>query len=157
MLFISHRGNLNGRHKVHENSPSTIQSVLDKGYDVEIDVWLQTDNLFLGHDVPEWQINPQFLKSNYARLWIHCKNDAAFFHLRQFETLNVFYHAKEDFAATSKNIIMVNPYTTTNYRRGILMMPELSQYTINEILQFDGIISDNIEFYENCFNSIGKQ
>jgi|APGre2960657423_1045063.scaffolds.fasta_scaffold12420_4 glycerophosphoryl diester phosphodiesterase len=157
MKIISHRGNINGSRPNKENSPNYINEAIESGYNVEIDVWLQKDNLFLGHDFPEWQIDPQFLKSNHARLWIHCKNDDAFFYLRRFETLNVFYHAKEDFATTSKNIIIVNPYTTTNHRRSILMMPELSQYTVDEILQFDGIISDNIKFYENCFNSIGKQ
>ena len=157
MKLISHRGNINGSQPNKENSPDYIDEAIESGYNVEIDMWLQNDNLFLGHDAPEWQIDPQFLKSNYAQLWIHCKNDAAFFYLRRFEILNIFYHAKEDFATTSKNIIMVSPYTTTNYRRGILMMPELSQYTVDEILQFDGIISDNIKYYENCFNSIGKQ
>ena len=79
MKIISHRGNINGSQPNKENSLNYINEAIESGYNVEIDMWLQNDNLFLGHDAPEWQIDPQFLKSNYAQLWIHCKNDAAFF------------------------------------------------------------------------------
>ena len=50
MVIISHRGNLDGRKPGRENKPDYIQEALDAGYDVEIDVWMINNELFLGHD-----------------------------------------------------------------------------------------------------------
>ena len=157
MKFISHRGNLNGRHKIYENSPSTIQSVINQGYGVEIDVWYKNDKLFLGHDEPQWEIDDQFLKVNYTNLLIHCKDDASLFKLSSILILELFTHADDKFTLSSKNKILIQPHTITTYRKGILIMPEMSHYTVEEILEFDGIVSDNIKFYEDCYNTIRKQ
>jgi glycerophosphoryl diester phosphodiesterase len=54
MILIAHRGNLNGKQPERENSPEYIKEALEKGYHVEVDVWLkETNNLFLGHDSPK--------------------------------------------------------------------------------------------------------
>ena len=156
MKFISHRGNTVGRHKIYENCPSTIQNVISNGYGVEIDVWYKNNKFFLGHDEPEWEISDQFFKNNYQQLLIHCKNDEALFRLNTIPILELFTHADDPFTLSSKNIILIHPHTVSNLRKGILMMPEMSHYTIDEILEFDGIVSDNIKFYENCYNSIRK-
>ena len=47
MKFISHRGNIDGPNPEWENDPSRIEDVLNKGYDVEIDVWKIGAKLFL--------------------------------------------------------------------------------------------------------------
>ena len=39
MILISHRGNINGRQPNLENLPEYIDSALELGYDVEIDIW----------------------------------------------------------------------------------------------------------------------
>ena len=39
MKIISHRGNLTGPDPKQENKPSQILKVLEKGYEVEVDVW----------------------------------------------------------------------------------------------------------------------
>ena len=64
MLLISHRGNLNGPNPEKENNPLYVTKALDLGYDVEIDVWLVQDKLYLGHDSPQYLINLDFLKNN---------------------------------------------------------------------------------------------
>ena len=38
MIFISHRGNLNGKNKKLENTPKYIIEAIKKGYHVEIDI-----------------------------------------------------------------------------------------------------------------------
>jgi hypothetical protein len=157
MKFISHRGNTNGRHKIYENSPSTINSVILMGYSVEVDIWYKDDTLFLGHDEPVWEIDDQFLKQHYTNLLIHCKDDASLFKLSSIPILELFTHSDDKFTLSSKNKILIHPHTITTYRKGILIMPELSHYTVEEILQFDGIVSDNIKFYEDCYNTIRKQ
>jgi hypothetical protein len=34
------------------------------------------------------------------------------------------------------------------------MMPEMSNYDLEEILRFEGIVSDNIKFYEDYYNTL---
>jgi len=155
MLFISHRGNLNGKNKDIENNPIYINEIIKK-YNVEIDVWKTNDGLFLGHDLPQYKIDEEFLVDNKDKFIIHCKNDDALFYLKN-NQLHIFYHTNDEFTISNKNIIMVNPNSKTIYNEGILMMPEMSNYSLKEIFLFNGIISDNILFYENYYNTVRKQ
>jgi len=155
MLFISHRGNLNGKNKDIENNPIYINEIIKK-YNVEIDIWKTEDGLFLGHDFPQYKIDDQFLKQHYENLLIHCKDDVSLFKLRSIPILELFTHVDDKFTLTSKNKILIHPNTITTCRNGILIMPEMSHYTVEEILKFDGIVSDNIKFYEDCYNTIIK-
>ena len=72
MIFISHRGNLDGQDKENENKPEQIMKVLDLGYYVEIDVWLINSDIYLGHDSPQYKIDKLFLLND--RLICHAKN-----------------------------------------------------------------------------------
>ena len=72
MFLISHRGNIDGKRPEYENKPSYIINALEKGYDVEVDVWGVAGDLFLGHDRPEHRVSVEFL-SNQG-IWSHCKN-----------------------------------------------------------------------------------
>ena len=44
MILISHRGNIDGPNPKLENSPEYIQLAMEKGFDVEVDVWYKDDN-----------------------------------------------------------------------------------------------------------------
>ena len=44
MIYISHRGNIEGKSEKNENNPEYIMKAVDKGFDVEIDVWLKIIN-----------------------------------------------------------------------------------------------------------------
>lgn len=154
MLFISHRGNLNGKNKDIENNPIYINEIIKK-YNVEIDIWKTEDGLFLGHDFPQYKIDDQFLTINRNKFIIHCKNDESLFYFRNTE-LHIFFHTNDEFTITNKNIIMVNPNSKTIYKDGILMMPEMSDFSLKEISLFQGLISDNILFYESYYNTVRK-
>ena len=78
MIHISHRGNIFGRVKESENDPIYIQQALDKGFDVEVDVWYIDNQFWLGHDKPQYQVKREFLQNR--KLWCHAKNINAFFH-----------------------------------------------------------------------------
>lgn len=91
-MFISHRGNLNGPNPDLENRPEYIIDTLSKGYDVEIDVWCLKDRYYLGHDLPQYKIQLEFLLQD--RLWLHCKNNTAFQKLLDMET-NCFFHSDD--------------------------------------------------------------
>ena len=61
MKFISHRGNVNGPNPELENKPEQILKCLDEGLDVEVDVWVFGNKLYLGHDEPLTEITLSFL------------------------------------------------------------------------------------------------
>lgn len=155
MKFISHRGNFSGRNRINENSISTIENVISNGYDVEIDLWYHSHDFYLGHDSGMNVVSECFLNEYSDKLLIHCKNDAALFRLNRSNTkFEVFTHADDVFTLSSKNRILIHPHTETNYRSGILMMPEMSNYDLEEIVRFEGIVSDNIKFYEDYYNAL---
>jgi hypothetical protein len=47
MKLISHRGNINGKIIERENSIDYVQETIDCGFDVEIDLWINKDEIFL--------------------------------------------------------------------------------------------------------------
>ena len=51
--IISHRGNLVGPDEYNENMPSYLRKALDKGFQVECDIWFENGCWFLGHDEPD--------------------------------------------------------------------------------------------------------
>ena len=95
MKLISHRGNINGPIPEIENNPSYIKKAIELGYDVEIDVRVHNDELFLGHDTPDYKINISWLFYLSDRLWIHTKNFEALNLLIDVQDLKVFYHQLE--------------------------------------------------------------
>ena len=61
MIFISHRGNLSGPNPKLENSINYINEALKK-FDVEIDLWFHQRKFYLGHDMPQYEVDINFLK-----------------------------------------------------------------------------------------------
>ena len=72
MIYIAHRGNLNGPNKQEENKLEYIIKALNEGYHVEIDVWYLEGTFFLGHDSPDYKIEEDFLKNK--KFYCHAKN-----------------------------------------------------------------------------------
>lgn len=144
MIFISHRGNINGPNKDSENNPKYINFALSKGYDVEIDVWKKNDKWFLGHDNPQHQIKYDYLINN--KFWIHAKNGDAFYEILQNKAINVFWHTTEDWILTSKGYIWTYPNKKL-YPKSICVLPELGYN--GDIKKCYGICSDFIIKYQN--------
>ena len=63
MLLISHRGNLHGEKK-EENSPFLLDKVIKMGYNIEVDVWKISNDIFLGHDQPQYRVDGNYLKND---------------------------------------------------------------------------------------------
>lgn len=105
MKIISHRGNVNGPDSNLENNPNHIEN-LSRTIDCEVDVWMIHDDLFLGHDKPEYKINESFIKN--PNLWCHAKNLKALEFLLKKEIV-CFYHNIDDFTLTSNGFIWTYP------------------------------------------------
>lgn len=148
MRLISHRGNLTGANPELENSVPYIEAALKKDFDVEIDIWMREDQLYLGHDEPQYEIDFDFLFENKNKLWIHCKNIEVFSHLAwTYNTLNFFWHQTDDYTLTSSGWIWAYPgKMVSKPSKAIAVMPE--HYGI-VISKFAGVCSDYIETYAN--------
>lgn len=110
MKLIAHRGNTAGS-TASENKPEYIAAAIDKGYDVEIDVWFEKGNLFLGHDAPKYQVDIKTIKdwANCADVYCHCKNMAAAAKICIAHRLFPFAHSDDDFIILSNGYLWVHP------------------------------------------------
>lgn len=141
MKLIAHRGNTNGPNPERENNPEYVLEALNKGYDVEIDLWWTKDEWQLGHDEPQYKISDIFL--DHVGLWIHCKNYAAFQKLIP-TYRNFFYHTNEDYVLTSHKYIWAYPGKTGD-KYTICVMPEWDDTPTDG---FAGVCSDFVENYK---------
>ena len=138
MIYIAHRGNLEGPNPDKENHPDYIKKALTIGYNVEVDVWHKDGKWILGHDEPQYEIEKEFFYNN--SLWCHAKNLDA---LHQLAMLGVhyFWHQADDIALTSRGYFWTfpgKPLTT----KSIAVMPETAKGINFEICA--GICTDYI-------------
>jgi hypothetical protein len=146
MHFISHRGNINQKQKELENQPLYINNALNKGFEVEIDVWLVDKKFFLGHDYPDYLVDFNFLLTK--GLWLHTKNIDALDVLAS-QKVNCFFHKSDDVVLTSKGYLWTFPGKDLK-KNSICVLPEISD-NIN-LFNCAGICSDFIEKYQNEYN-----
>jgi|10_taG_2_1085330.scaffolds.fasta_scaffold00718_19 hypothetical protein len=143
MFYIAHRGNIDGPEPDNENSPQYITSALEKGYEVEIDVWVVNNKIYLGHDNPRYEIKAKFL--TLPNLWCHAKNLDAISVLESLGT-HYFWHQEDDITLTSQNYVWTYPGTAL-LPASICVMPERANYSSKELSVCGGICSDYIEKY----------
>lgn len=145
MILISHRGNITGKVESYENDPQYIDVAISKGYDVEVDIWYVNGEFFLGHDIPQYKINIDWIDSRSHKLWIHCKNIEvlSFFNEQEYD-INYFWHQSDVATLTSKKYIWVYPGKQP-IKNSISVMPELYNDDISKCL---GICSDYIQNYK---------
>jgi len=148
MIFISHRGNINGIIKERENTVSYINEALSTGFNVEVDIWYKNKSFYLGHDNPKTKISAKFLKNK--RIWCHAKNFEAI-EMSKLNNLHFFWHQNDDYTLTSKGIIWTYPGKKL-LKNSINLMPENQNSKINFKKKYFGICSDYIEYYRNIYN-----
>ncbi len=142
MKIISHRANLNGPDIDTENSINSIDLAINLGFDVEVDVWLKDNSLYLGHDNPQYHISIRWLLQRHDKLWIHCKNMESLYLLLEYKNLNVFGHSNDDYVLTSKHNIFCKPGMKIN-KRSIIVMPELTPiYSSDSFNNCYGVLTD---------------
>ena len=128
MKIIAHRGNISGRDPENENRPSYILDAIWLGYEVEVDVWWQQGQWFLGHDSPEYSISSSFLENK--KLWCHAKNFLAFKKMLKNKNIHCFWHQTDDYALTSKGYIWTYPGKTIDMN-SVIVKPEENNFIIN--------------------------
>lgn len=134
--LISHRGNIESINPYLENTQSYIQSAIDLGYDVEIDVRRIDCDLFLGHDTPDQRAPLDWLLERKNNLWIHAKNFQALSYLINCD-LRVFYHQKENHTIINNcNLIWSHELSEADKNS---IIPLLS---VNDLMNFNFITTD---------------
>lgn len=148
MLLISHRGNLEGAKPQLENSPDYIDAALHKGFDVEIDIWVNGTNILLGHDEGTYPIALEWIISRRKSLWIHCKNVAAISFFSELQKsnheLNFFWHETDTVTLTSLGYMWVYPGKQP-IQGSIAVMPEIENDSIDVCI---GICTDYVLQYQ---------
>ena len=142
MLYISHRGNLEGVNPKDENRPDYVINALNNNFHVEVDTWLIKDTFFLGHDNAEYPVNIEFIKNK--NLWFHAKNINAFHKLLKLKVI-CFWHQNDDVTLTSNGFIWT--YAGKELTQdSICVLPEINNI---EKVNCAGICSDYIMKYSN--------
>lgn len=105
MKLIAHRGNIFGPipNSGKENTQPHLQKALDRGFDVEVDLWVNEDwgEIRTGHDEPLHLLDESFMRGYRSRVWYHAKNFSALdFCLK--EGFNVFWQHDDSYAVTSE-------------------------------------------------------
>ena len=144
MILISHRGNTDGIVKNIENSPQYVQIALDKGFDVEIDVWYVDSTFYLGHDAPMYEVNEIYLENE--KFWCHAKNEEAFFKMLENPRIHCFWHQTDDYTITSKGYFWVYPGKEL-IDNSIVVFPEKIKGCLDTSKEIHGICSDYISMY----------
>jgi glycerophosphoryl diester phosphodiesterase len=144
MIIISHRGNLDGPNAEEENTLRAIKRALEAGFDVEIDVWMMLDELYLGHDEPLEKITLLDIELNREHLWMHAKNHDAFEYLRTIG-MRVFWHEEDDFVLTTYGDVWAYPgrCSLRNRIENIIGKPEKIDSS-----EFRGICTDYPNYYK---------
>lgn len=142
MVLISHRGNINGKTE-RENHPSYIDEAIKLGYEVEIDIRIENNQLKLGHDTSDYEIDIEWLRERKDKLWIHCKNHKAVEYLHQTD-LNWFWHNDDDITLTSKGFIWAHPKIQP-LKNSIAVLPDNYNWDLTDCY---GICSDYIQKYK---------
>lgn len=142
MIIISHRGNINGRNPNLENEPNYIQSALDLGFDVEVDVWYKNKNFFLGHDEPKYEVDQNWF--NCKNLWCHAKNKEALEEMIINDNVKCFWHEKDKMTIVNNGTLWLYP---GNYSQlGITVFLGKPKNIIPEML---GVCTDYPNLWKN--------
>lgn len=122
MIRIAHRGNTKGPNPLEENKPEYLLQAVNDGYDCEVDVWLIDNEIWLGHDRPDYKVDKEFISN--PRFWNHAKNLNALHYMLE-NKIHCFWHEGDERTLTSKGYIWTYPYKEVTEKSIICLQHEL--------------------------------
>ena len=146
MKIICHRGNTFGPDPENENKPEVIDYCIRQGHDIEIDLWVHNNDLYLGHDEPTYFVTMDYLVLMKTRLWIHCKNLQASTELSKHRGFNYFLHDKDDYTLTSQGFVWTypKPQNIFSYTQVLLDFGTKVDFEKYKLLGIHGICVDYV-------------
>ena len=147
MIYISHRGNIDGVIPERENALDYIQEAIDAGYDVEIDLRMKNEQPHLGHDYAQYPVTEEWLWQRRERLWVHVKEYAALqwiFQRPLMQPVRYFCHESDRFTLVSNGWIW--SHDLTNRMNSKCIIPLLSKESVESYnnTDFGAVCSDFI-------------
>lgn len=110
MIKIAHRGNVVGPRESDENEPLYLISAISRGFDVEVDIRMNSDGIFLGHDKPQYKIDETYIEDIKQHAWFHCKNiEALGYFVNHMPDARFFWHENDQYTLTSNGYIWTYP------------------------------------------------
>lgn len=110
MIKIAHRGNISGPNPESENEPLYLVAAIAQGFDIEVDIRMDTDGIYLGHDGPQYQVDEGYLEDIKDHAWFHCKNiEAMGYFVNAMPDARFFWHKNDDYTLTSNGYIWTYP------------------------------------------------
>ncbi len=151
MIIIAHRANIddNTQH-MQENNPEQITKCLNQGFDAEIDVWKIKDEMFLGHDKPQYKIEYNFLENK--KLWCHAKNYEALMVMVHNHKINCFWHDTDKYTVTSRGFVWVYPDVELP-DNSVAVMPEKTNYSIKDLKKCYAVCTDKPYYYKTLLGA----
>lgn len=137
MVLIAHRGNVSGRNPEKENNPLYVKSALNQGFDAEIDVWVNDEKYYLGHDEPVYSVEESFLANE--KIWCHAKNIQALSKMLTNNKIHCFWHQSDDVTLTSNGFIWTYPGKPLT-EKSICVLPDPEEI----VSKCYGICSDSV-------------
>tara|TARA_Y100000593_G_C4169608_1_gene266256 strand:- start:86 stop:550 length:465 start_codon:yes stop_codon:yes gene_type:complete len=132
MRYIAHRGNTIGPDPANENKLEYIDSAIEQGYDVEIDLRTKGEELYLGHDTPDYKVTLKWLLERKENLWIHVKDYDSLTILMDTE-LKYFCHEQDKYTLTSNGYVW--SHDLENKMNQKCIVPLLSKQSVNDYEQ----------------------
>lgn len=110
MIKIAHRGNTRGPKPELENSPDYIYDAIQDGFEVEVDIWSQDGDFYLGHDYPKYKVDEDFIILTIPHAWFHCKDLLSLDKfINKYPNARFFWHQQDFFTLTSSKHIWTYP------------------------------------------------
>jgi hypothetical protein len=132
--LISHRGNIAGPNPERENSPEYLMEAINLGLDVEVDIWVVENKIYLGHDKPDYLVDLDFLHLIKDKAWYHCKNVEALIMFSESEVFfRYFWHQNDDYTITSTGHIWTYPGKGISKHSIIVNLNEQYSYENEEL------------------------
>jgi hypothetical protein len=146
MLKIAHRGNTKGP-SPRENHPFYIEEAIYLKFDVEVDVWLIKNQLWLGHDEPQYPTSQNFIDRYKNSLWIHCKNlEALEYFVNLKKDYKYFWHEKDSYTLTSNGLIWTYPKKLITSQSIVVLQDDSLPDNYKNAF---GVCSDYVSYLDN--------
>lgn len=157
MIFISHRGNLDGVLHERENAPEYIDNALRCGFDCEIDLRMKDGVPHLGHDTADHRISARWIHERKDSLWIHVKEYGALVWLMDYcPQAKFFCHEADRYTLVSNRWIW--SHDLSNQMTDRCVIPLLTKDSVWDYkgVGFGAVCSDYIHNCTRKFKEEGQ-
>ena len=146
MRLISNRGNIDIWNPDLENTQEYIQTAINQGYEVKIDLWTKDNKLYLGTNEPTQPLDFDWFERNNGRLWIQCRTIDVMAQFNKLDSrgsnLHYFWHELNKISLTSRGYLWCESDKVVP--GGIMYQPKED----NDLTEAYGICSDSILKYK---------